>query len=237
MPSVPSAIALLSGGLDSALALYMAHAEGWQIRRALTFDYGQRSAIREIAQAQALSQHFGILHRSLALPWFREWAADSTLLDRTRPLPRPDPLALDSLGLARESAKAVWVPNRNGIFIEIAAGFAEHEGAQAVIVGFNREEAQTFPDNSLEYLRTITDSLRYSTMHKVAVISPTSTLDKTEIVRVGKEVGFPFHMLWSCYEDFARMCGLCESCQRLKRALRTNGVEYDALFENSNSQR
>jgi 7-cyano-7-deazaguanine synthase len=228
-----SAIALLSAGLDSAVAVLLALEQGWKIPLALTYDYGQRSAKQEIAQAKALCAHFGIPHQSLPLPWFREWAQSSALLNPGQALPQPEVGNLDVLELARQTAKAVWVPNRNGIFIEIAAGFAEHRGAKAVIVGFNREEAQTFPDNSEAYLTALTHSLRFSTANGVAVVSPTAAFDKKEIVRRGVQSGFPFSLLWSCYEGESRMCGRCESCQRLKRALGANGVDTHALFKNS----
>ena len=89
-----TAVALLSGGLDSSVALAMALVDGWRIKLALTFDYGQRSAAREIAQAAALSRHFAVPHRSLPLPWIGEWSGSALLSDR--PLPTPTTAQLDS---------------------------------------------------------------------------------------------------------------------------------------------
>jgi 7-cyano-7-deazaguanine synthase len=229
-PPPQATVALLSGGLDSAIALQLGIRQGWQIALALTFDYGQRSAPREIRQAAALCAHFGVPHKALELAWFRDWASTSALLDRGRDLPRPQASELDRPAAARATAKAVWVPNRNGIFIEIAAGYAESLGAKAVLVGFNREEAQTFADNSQAYQEAVSRALAFSTANGVEVISPTAPLDKKAIVRAGIESGFPFRLLWSCYENGERMCGVCESCRRLKRALGANGVESDDLF-------
>lgn len=233
MPTITrTAVALLSGGLDSSVALAMAQVDGWRIKLALTFDYGQRSASREIAQASALCRHFGVPHRALSLPWVAEWS-NSALLSTDRELPKPTLAQLDSED-AHASAKAVWVPNRNGMFIEIAAGFAESLDADAVIVGFNREEASTFPDNSQGYMAAVTTALAYSTANSVELISPTATFDKVEIVRRAQELTFPFGLLWSCYQGGEKMCGECESCQRLKRAMRANGgKEIDAVFANA----
>lgn len=214
------ALILLSGGLDSSANLLSAP------EIALTFDYGQRSRWQEIAQAEALCAHFNIPHCVISIPWMAE--LNSGLLT-SRSLPKPTQSELDDLSKARHFADAVWVPNRNGVFIEIAAALAESQGYDAIVVGFNREEAATFPDNSVDYLNAINRALTFSTRGKVKVIAPTAHLSKTEIVRtLGRN--FPFQKLWSCYENFDRMCGQCESCQRLKRALKENEVMDDSLF-------
>ena len=118
----------------------------------------------------------------------------------------------------------VWVPNRNGLFIGDAASFAEAMGAASVVVGFNREEAATFPDNSAEFLNRMSGALEYSTLSGVRVESPTQGMDKVEIVTAGYEISAPMRWLWSCYEGGSDHCGGCESCARLFRALDGAGV-------------
>ncbi len=233
MPQEPKAIALLSGGLDSSVAMAMALANGWNIVTALTFDYGQRAADREIEHADSIARHFGILHRVLRLDWFRELGKGGGLLEPESTLPQPQFSDLESHTFTSHSAKAVWVPNRNGVFIEIAAQLAEDADASEVIVGFNKEEAQTFPDNSETYLNAISAALSFSTDGKVRVISPTSSLDKVQIVREAKHLSFPLHLLWSCYESRGVMCGRCESCMRLKRALNRNEMLGEIDFEDA----
>jgi len=153
------------------------------------------------------------------------------LLNHSQLLPHPTLENLSDKTFSTESAKAVWVPNRNGVFIEIAAGIAEDLGANAIIVGFNREEGSTFPDNTKQYMEAITKALSFSTSNAVQVISPTVSMEKSEIVSVAKKERFPFNLLWSCYEADERMCGRCESCMRLKRALKTNEVDFHDLFK------
>lgn len=200
------------------------------VKLAITFDYGQRAAQKEIRQASLIASYFGIKHRSLILPWFREF--DSALL-KPGNLPRPANNDLNNLHYTSKSAKAVWVPNRNGIFIECAAAFAEENDIQNLILGFNEEEAVTFPDNTKEYMEAINHAMSFSTSNKVKVVSPTAPLNKKEIVRKANEANFPFELLWSCYEGKEKMCGTCESCMRLKRALNENEVPFDSLFENT----
>lgn len=219
------AVGLLSGGLDStvALALVAARRLG-SVELAVTIDYGQRAAAREIDAARRIAARLAVPHRVVALPFFRELGGGA-LLDAKLELPRPDRATLDRGGSAVvESADRVWVPNRNGVFIEVAAAFAESLGADAVVVGFNREEAATFPDNSQGYLAAINGALAFSTRGRVALASPTAALDKVEIVRAGSECAAPLDLIWPCYEGGADPCGTCESCQRLRRAAERAGV-------------
>lgn len=231
--TVKKAVALLSGGLDSSVACLLAQTYDCDIVETITFDYGQRAAAREILQAQRVASYLGLSHRVISLPWFKEFRAAGSLLSRQTDLPRPTLRQLDEKPFTRESAKAVWVPNRNGTFIEIAAGIAEDKGAGVVIVGFNQEEAATFPDNSSEYVIAISYALNFSTSNRVQVLSPTSRLDKTAIVREAIQHKLPIDLLWSCYEGGEKMCGTCESCTRLKRALAKNQISHEALFENT----
>jgi 7-cyano-7-deazaguanine synthase len=115
------------------------------------------------------------------------------------------------------------VPNRNGIFINIAAGFAESMGAGQVVTGFNAEEAVTFPDNSADYLQAAGRALSYSTLSGIRVLSYTLMLDKAGIVRLGRRLGVPLEKVWPCYLGGERLCGRCESCKRYFRALENAG--------------
>jgi len=208
-------VVLLSGGLDSAVCL--AHSlRDSAVVLCLTFDYGQQAAKREIEAAAALSGHYGVSHRVIALPFLAR--ITKTALVTGEDLPEPEAGALDDPVQASATALRVWVPNRNGIFLNVAAAFAENLGADAVVAGFNREEAAAFPDNSAGFVAAATAAFGYSTLNRVRVVSYTQYLDKSEIVRLGKRLGVPFELIWSCYRGGAEMCGRCESCRRFLRA-------------------
>lgn len=228
--STKKAVLLLSSGLDSSVAAFLAQEEGWSIELAITFHYGQRAAVREHEQAKRIAERLGVKHKPIELPWFSSFGHAGALLSQDS-IPHPNLFELDSKTHAEASAKRVWVPNRNGVMIEIAAGFAEDLGAEGVIVGFNREEAATFPDNSFDYMLALDGALRFSTANSVRVISPTASLDKKEIVAEAKRLGVPLNEIWACYESKRRMCGRCESCLRFKRALLANEVVFDEFFE------
>lgn len=209
-------LVLLSGGLDSAINLYKAAKES-QVLLVLTFDYGQRAAVKEIATALYLTQQLNIPHRVISLPWMKDFGG-SGLIDASREVPQGEEVIIDNHENSLKTAAAVWVPNRNGIFLNIAAGFAEALGAECVIPGFNVEEASTFPDNSDGFLNALTESFSFSTANKVRTLCYTTHLNKTEIVKMGKDLGVPFQSLWPCYFAEDQWCGRCESCLRFKRA-------------------
>ena len=224
MTDSKKAIALLSGGLDSTVAFKKSSLEG-EVVLAITFDYGQRAALKEIKAAARIAGSSGVSHEIIELPWLKE-ITKPALVDSVMALPQLKEHELDGEGgKTDDSAKSVWVPNRNGLFINVAAAYCEALGADQIITGFNSEEAATFPDNSIEFLEAINVSLSYSTLNKTKVISPTSKLNKAEIVRLGMEIGAPLNLLWSCYEGGENMCGVCESCLRLKRGLYEAGCD------------
>ncbi|MBI4834356.1 MAG: 7-cyano-7-deazaguanine synthase QueC [Planctomycetes bacterium] len=218
MAKTHKAVALLSGGLDSAVSIAIALAEEIKIPLALTFDYGQKSAPAEIHSSRKLCALWKIPHRAIKLDWFKDIAKGSALINPSKPIPQLKASDLNNLTKLKRTAQAVWAPNRNGLFINIAATFAESLKADYIITGFNREEAVTFPDNSPGFIKAINRALSLGTINKVKVVSFTINMDKAMIYRKGCELGIPLGFTWSCYKNGKRPCGKCESCLRLARA-------------------
>ncbi len=210
-------IVLLSGGLDSAVNLAFA-VRNLEVVLCLTADYGQLAAEREIAAARALADYYGVRHRVVTLPFLRELGR-SALTGGAVAVPEPQVSDLEDPEWAGEAARQVWVPNRNGLLVNVAACFAEALGCQRIITGFNREEARTFPDNTLSFVDAANRALVYSTMGEVRVLSYTQMLDKAEIVALGRRLQVPWSLIWSCYRGQDQPCGVCASCVRLRRAL------------------
>lgn len=203
-------IILLSSGLDSSVNLAVANKKT-EILFALTFDYGQEAAKREIYYSKKLCGFFKVRHKIIKLDFYKEFVKDKII-------PKMLTSDLNKTAITKKTAKAVWMPNRNGLFINIAAALAEKYGADLIITGFNKEEAQTFPDNSKEFVRKINESLKYSTLNKVKVKSFTQDLDKARIYKLGQRLNLPFGFIWPCYKGGKTICGVCESCMRYKRA-------------------
>ncbi len=226
-----SGVILLSAGLDSTVALAEFLHSGEQAV-ALTFNYGQRAAKQEIARAEQLAVYYGIQHVKIDLP-FLAAVTHTALVNPAEDVPLVSSDELDQiLSVTLGTAEKVWVPNRNGLFINIAAAYAESLGYGYVVAGFNAEEAVTFPDNSPQFVAATNQALGLSTLNQVQVISPTQNLNKMEIVEHGAKLQIPWHLIWSCYHGATTMCGECESCQRLKRALSAQGylTQLDRLF-------
>ena len=212
-------VVLLSAGLDSSLNLYEAALQS-EIVLALTFDYGQRAAHQEIKFAENLCSKIKVSHRVIKLEWMNDFGS-SALTNHSLEIPT-DEVRIDDLKVSHQTAKSVWVPNRNGILLNIAAGFAESLAAEWIVPGFNIEEAATFPDNSQEYLEQQTHTFKYSTANAVKVKCFTTQLNKSQIIKRSIELGLDLNLIWPCYFDGEIPCGECESCKRFVRAARAN---------------
>lgn len=225
------AITLLSSGLDSVAALAMA-AESLEIEMAITFDYGQRAVQRETEYSRKVCEYFGIGHRVISLDWLAE-ITHTSLVNRDEEIPALSVEDIDEAApanITENSAKAVWVPNRNGVMLNIAGSFAESKECNYIVVGFNGEEAGTFPDNSFDYVKAMDCAFSYSTQNGVQVLAPLIELGKTEIVKRALEAKAPLEYSWSCYHGGELPCGECESCVRRTRAFKNAGVK-DPLLE------
>ena len=118
--------------------------------------------------------------------------------------------------------KSVWVPNRNGLFLNIAASFADSYKFTHIIFGANIQEAKTFSDNTQEFLDRINATFEYSTLAKPKVVAPLINSTKDDIVKIALDRAIPLEFVRSCYNNSLTNCGKCESCLNLKKALLNN---------------
>ena len=210
-----AALALLSGGLDSTVAVVLHTADGGEVALGLFVDYGQRAAGPERSAAMAVARALDFELLCTELPLLGQ-ITRTALVDLSCDLPHPDPEHLDDEAAA--NADAVWVPNRNGLLVNLAAAVAEARGLDAVVVGFNAEEAASFPDNGPRFVASLNAALADSTRGAVRVVAPTLELTKAELLARGLQLGAPVHLAWSCYGAGPEPCGRCESCCRRQRA-------------------
>lgn len=215
-------IILLSGGLDSLVSLALANDE-YDIKLALTFDYGQKSVEREIFASKKICKFYNIEHKIIKLDWLKDITQTSLVSEKEIPLTTLNDLSSDSF--VEKSASSVWVPNRNGLFLNIAASFADSFEYDYIIFGANKEEGTTFPDNTQEFIDRINAEFEYSTQKKPKAYAPLINLSKNDIVKTAIEHSVPLELTRSCYSTKEKHCGVCESCVRLKRALQENNCE------------
>ena len=227
------AIVLLSGGLDSVVSLALIKEKCSKIL-ALTFNYGQKSYFAEKRAAERISQYYDIEHKIIDLDWLSVISTSSLTTKDTIPYISKD--NLDNKLIAQDTAKSVWVPNRNSLFVNIAACFAEAYNYDTIIIGANKEEGATFKDNSIEFVNAINTSLENSVNIKIELIAPLINMNKEEIVNIAIQKNVPLELIHSCYISEDKHCGFCESCQRLKRALEQNGRTdiIEKIFEQEN---
>ena len=211
-------IILLSGGLDSLVSLGLKKDE-LNISLALTFDYGQKSLAQEIDASSKISKYYDIEHKVINLNWLKDITNTALVSDKEVP-------AAADLEMSEDTAKSVWVPNRNGLFLNIAGSFADSYGYDYILIGANKEEGQTFPDNTQEFINSINEEFMYSTRKQPKVVAPLINYNKNDIVMLALKHGVPLEYTRSCYQGGEQHCGICESCTRLKHALQTNNDEY-----------
>jgi 7-cyano-7-deazaguanine synthase len=212
---------LLSGGLDSVVNFKCAIDRG-EVRTAMTFDYGQAAFENERFAAADCALRYGVPHQVVRLPWYGDLLPDFIRTGRQSP-GRDSPSAQSRDWILEE----MWVPNRNGVFASVGAALAEFHRAEAVVLGLNREEAAVFPDNSERFVRKMNETLKISTLSGVEVVTFTGDLTKPEIIGLGKRIEAPIGAVYSCYRGSPdqRMCGVCQSCTRLKAALEGQGLD------------
>lgn len=204
-------IILLSGGLDSLVSLGLG---GYSVELALTFDYGQKSAKYEIDASKKICDFYNIKHKVIKLDWLKNITHTALVAD----VDLPDKID-------ENSAKNVWVPNRNGLFLNIAGSFADGEDYDYILIGANKEEAGTFSDNTQTFVDRVNAEFEYSTNKRPKVVAPLINYDKNDIVKLALKNNIPLNLVKSCYAGGEKHCGKCESCIRLKNALMFNHAD------------
>lgn len=198
-------VVLLSGGLDSAVALAMEQrlVPARRAVEALTVDYGQRHN-REIYAAHKVACHYGVPWRLITLDPKLFGGSTSALLDGGDPVPE---------GHA-EAPDATYVPARNTLLLTMAAVRAEILGVNKVVIGANADDAGAYPDCRADYLNAFRDVLIEGTLGGVWIDAPLLYMTKQEVIAAAQSLNVPVHLTWSCYEGMAAgPCGRCGACQ------------------------
>jgi 7-cyano-7-deazaguanine synthase len=219
MPTQPLAVVLLSGGLDSATALAIARAEGFE-PLALTFRYGQRHA-SELEAARQVARAAGVREHKLIDIDLRVFGASALTDDIAVPKDRD---------LAAADIPITYVPARNTIFLALALAFAEVRGAQDIFIGVNAVDYSGYPDCRPEYIAAFEELANLATKaavegRRVRIHTPLINLRKEEIIRRGLSLGIDYGFTRSCYDpdERGRGCGHCDSCRlRLAAFARLN---------------
>lgn len=219
----PRAVVCLSGGMDSTVCATLA-ARDYEAY-GLHFSYGQRTEARELASARAVAAAVG-MHELLELKidFFRR-IGGSALTDAS--IAVPDAVEEDA-GAANRTGSDVpvtYVPFRNAHFLSAAVSWAEVLGAKTVFLGAVEQDSSGYPDCRPAYYQAFNELIRMGTRDgEIQVVTPLIALRKSEIVKLGVELGAPLHVSWSCYSGETEACGVCESCALRLRAFAQAGA-------------
>lgn len=230
-----TALVLLSGGLDSTVALWWTIRQEYATISSLTFTYGSKEEVLSLRCSASIAEMAGIGRKEvIELGALRRIAAGHSTLVKGSGKVTP---GLDEPG--RSATKAVWVPARNLVMISMAVSYAETlPGDVDIVVGFDREEARTFPDNSKRFVNSLNHALKDAVLEKtVMVVAPLIDLDKKEIAELSSKLGAPVQLSCSCYQprgftgERPIHCGVCQSCILRNRGFRSAGIPDPTAYE------
>ncbi len=206
------AVSILSGGMDSTLASYMARNDGYEII-AVHFNYGQRTEHKELEAFRNICIELDVKEKyEINIPFFTQIGA-SALTDISIDIP--------TAGI-EDGVPVTYVPFRNGIFLSIATAIAEKHQAEALFIGVVQEDSSGYPDCTDTFIDKMQNAMNQGTKEdtKLEIITPLVHMTKAEIVKKSLELNVPLQHTWSCYANEKEACGVCDSCR-----LRLNGFK------------
>jgi 7-cyano-7-deazaguanine synthase len=214
------AVLCLSGGMDSCVCAALA-ARDYDEVYAVHFSYGQRTETRELKSAEEIARLVGIKELlPLRMDLFRR-IGGSALTDLSIAVPDA-PAEESAIG---SEVPVTYVPFRNAHFLSAAVSWAEVLGAKVVMIGAVEQDSSGYPDCRPAYYQAFNELIRQGTKEgDIRVETPLIGLKKSEIVRLGVELGAPLHVSWSCYGGEHAACGVCESCVLRLRAFQEAGA-------------
>ena len=210
-----SAIALVSGGMDSLVSAALALEKHKQVAF-LHLSYGQRTATKELSCFHKIADFYSLPpeRRKVFDGTFLQQIGGSSLTDRKIPV---------EVFREREEGDVPnsYVSFRNTHILATAVSWAEVTGAKFIYIGAVSEDSSGYPDCRPEYYKAFNRLVREGTTKgNIDVVTPIILWSKKEIVCKAFELKAPLHLTWSCYGELETACGVCDSC-----VLRLKGFE------------
>jgi 7-cyano-7-deazaguanine synthase len=217
------AVVLLSGGLDSATALAVARAEGFEAY-AMSFDYGQRHRVElQRASEQARLQKV-VKHITVNID-LRQFGGSALTSETEVPKDRTD----DEM---EAEIPITYVPARNTVFLSYALAWAEVLGALDIFIGVNAVDYSGYPDCRPEFITAYEEMANLATKAGVegkglSIHTPLIDLRKSEIIALGLAKGVDYSLTSSCYDPSpeGRPCRRCDSCQIREKGFSSLGLQ------------
>jgi len=202
------AVVLFSGGIDSTTALYWAR-KGFASVYALVVNYSQRHSI-EVDMAHKIAAQLQVETQVIQFPL--KDIVFSALIDKEKEIP-------ESLAASKNEAgiPLTYVPFRNGIFLSLAAAFAESREIFHLVTGFNLIDTPDYPDTTEAFTKKMEAAINQGTSAAITgktfkIHTPLIGKSKKEIIRMGLELGADYSYSISCYRGDEVPCLRCPSC-------------------------
>lgn len=210
---------VLSGGLDSTTMLYEYHE---RIALAISFHYGSNHNDKELAFAKMHCERLGIPHIIIPLNFIKEYF-HSSLLEGADAIPEGN--------YDEENMKSTVVPFRNGIMLAVAAGMAENNHLQYIMLANHAGDHTIYPDCRPDFVDAMNKAVTAGTWNGVQLLTPYTMLTKADIAAHGKALGIDYSETWSCYKGGEHHCGVCGTCRERIEALQLAGIEDKTVYE------
>jgi 7-cyano-7-deazaguanine synthase len=212
----PRAVVLLSGGMDSSVCAALAVRD--YNAAAAHISYGQRTEERERQSFLAVCKRLNISDQLMVRNEALRAIGGSALTDKG--------IAVPQSAAVGDGVPVTYVPFRNAHFLAVAVSWAEVLGAEKVYIGAVEPDSSGYPDCRPAYYKAYNEVVKTGTKDgRIEVVTPLIAMRKTEIVRLGLELGAPFDLTWSCYSREDKACGVCDSCVLRLRAFQDAGAE------------
>lgn len=218
------AVVLLSGGLDSAVAIHLAKSQSFEVY-ALSFDYGQRHN-KEVECAKATAQLVGAQEHNLVTLQLNLWGG-SSLTDKN--------LNVEDGDVTRTDIPMTYVPARNMVFLSVAASYAEAIGAQDIFIGVSEVDYSGYVDCRESFIEAMENAINMGTVaavehgKKFKIHAPFIYKTKAQEIQLGEQLGVDWSHTWSCYRGGEKPCGTCDSCLLRAKAFAEAGVVDTSL--------
>lgn len=215
------AIVLLSGGLDSTTALYLAKSQGFDELYAITFLYGQKHD-KELKSAQAVAKAVGVKEHKIVNLLLNQWHGCS--------LTDPDMDVKDG-NAERQDIPDTYVPARNMVFLSVAASWADALDITDIFIGVSEVDYSGYVDCRKEFIKAMEQAVNLGTVlgaekkQHITIHAPFMHMTKADEVKLGERLGVDFGLTWTCYRGGDKPCGTCDSCLLRAKAFAEAGVE------------
>lgn len=218
-------VIVLSGGLDSTTCMGIANDKGYELYP-ITFHYGQRHH-HEVEHAKKVAEFYEVPDHKIVDMGFLKEIGGSALTDPAIEVPDYED---------QDGIPVTYVPARNLIFLSLATAYAEVIGADNIYIGVSAVDYSGYPDCRPEFISSMIHTINLATKFGVQegnlqITAPLSQLSKAETIRLGIELGVPYHLTTSCYRGEEQACGTCDSCQLRLKGFKEAGMEDPISYE------